>query len=403
MSARGQRVVVISHAAINAPHRAVYERLARDHGWDVHLVVPSSIPIGTSGAVKRCDPVGEESALHLHEVRVSLLKTGRLLWFHGLARLLVELRPHVVFAEYDPGSMPVVVAKAAVKPFGGRVVAYTVENMHHPRFRQAFDDVLQRNLRAFARDLGVGTLDVVGARLTDALICISREGESVFRTARRWSKPISTIPLGTDLALFRPLDVADYRRELGLEGRFVVGYFGRLVPEKGADLLIEALAQLPADVTLLLDMFKNFAPGSFADSLLRRAEELGVRDRIVTIDVKHGDVPRAMNCCDVVVLPSRTTARWKEQFGRVLPEAMACGVPVIGSDSGNIPDMIGDTGLIFSEGDVGSLTAAILRLHNNKAFAHALAMRARERVAAHFSVDVQVDAMHRDLSAAISA
>ena len=48
-----------------------------------------------------------------------------------------------------------------------------------------------------------------------------------------------------------------------------------------------------------------------------------------------------------LVLPSRTTPRWKEQFGRVLIEAMACGVPPVGSDSGEIPHVIDDAGLVF--------------------------------------------------------
>jgi glycosyltransferase involved in cell wall biosynthesis len=61
-------------------------------------------------------------------------------------------------------------------------------------------------------------------------------------------------------------------------------------------------------------------------------------------------------------LPSLTTPRWKEQFGRVLIEAMACGVPVVGSDSGEIPQVVGDAGLIFPEGDAAGLAAALQRL-----------------------------------------
>jgi glycosyltransferase involved in cell wall biosynthesis len=393
-----KRVVVISHAAVNAPHRAVYERLARDYGWDVHVVAPSSIPIGDGARVKTCDAPVTGTAITMHVLPLSLVRTGRFLWFHGLARLLLNLRPSVVFAEYDPGSLPVILAKTAIKRFGGRVVAYTVENMYHPRFRQAVSDAKNLDVKALLRDITVGTIDVVGARATDALVCINREGAEIYRHRRGWRKPVATIPLGTDLSLFRPLDVSAYRDELGVADRFVVGYFGRLVPEKGADLLVEALARLPDDVTLLLDMFKNFAPGSFADGLLRRADVLRVHQRVVTVDVPHADVPRAMNCCDVIVLPSKTTPRWKEQFGRVLPEAMACGVPVIGSDSGNIPDMLGDAGLIFREGDVDALVATIRRVYDDRSLRHDLASRGRERVSDLLSVDVQARAMSEQLT-----
>ena len=61
---------------------------------------------------------------------------------------------------------------------------------------------------------------------------------------------------------------------------------------------------------------------------------------------------------DVSVLPSLTRPNWKEQFGRTLAEAMSCETPVIGSDSGEIPHVIGDAGLIFKEGDAQALAGA---------------------------------------------
>ncbi|MFQ3664330.1 MAG: glycosyltransferase, partial [Chloroflexaceae bacterium] len=83
--------------------------------------------------------------------------------------------------------------------------------------------------------------------------------------------------------------------------------------------------------------------------------------------------------------PSRTTPTWKEQFGRVLIEAMSCGVPVIGSSSGEIPHVIGEGGLTYPEGDVSALSAAIARLVADPAARRELACRGRERVLAHFT------------------
>jgi glycosyltransferase involved in cell wall biosynthesis len=84
---------------------------------------------------------------------------------------------------------------------------------------------------------------------------------------------------------------------------------------------------------------------------------------------------------DVLVLPSRTTPQWKEQFGHVLIEAMACGTPVIGSNSGAIPDVIDAAGLLFPEGDVDALAAHLCRLANNPKELHLMSQRGRERVA----------------------
>ena len=62
------------------------------------------------------------------------------------------------------------------------------------------------------------------------------------------------------------------------------------------------------------------------------------------------------------MLPSLTTASWKEQFGRVLVEAQACGIPVLGSNSGAIPEVIGDAGIVFPENDDVAMLAALDRL-----------------------------------------
>jgi glycosyltransferase involved in cell wall biosynthesis len=88
---------------------------------------------------------------------------------------------------------------------------------------------------------------------------------------------------------------------------------------------------------------------------------------------------------DCLVLPSRTTKKWKEQFGRVLIEAMACEVPVIGSDSGEIPNVIGESGLVFREGDADDLYSKLEVLINNKDVGVKLAEKGRQRVLNNFT------------------
>ena len=78
--------------------------------------------------------------------------------------------------------------------------------------------------------------------------------------------------------------------------------------------------------------------------------------------VPSTEIPRLLNELDVLVLPSLTRRNWKEQFGRILIEAMACEVPVVGSSSGEIPHLIADAGLVFPEGDVEALRDALCKL-----------------------------------------
>lgn len=386
-------LLVVSHGSVNLPHRRPYEVLASRRGWSVHIVAPRAIRIGSGQ--KRCDPPPPGARYCLHELEVRGQSSGRTTWFSGLRDVFARVRPDVVFLEYDPASLVVLEAWAVATRPRAPLVCFTVENIERHRWRDAWGGLLDGNLRSAVRDAGIGLLEVGGGAAVSGLACINREGLRIFREVKGWDKPLDVMPLGTDTELFRPMDSEATRRTLGVSGKFVVGYFGRLIPEKGVHLLVEALAGLPDSVCLLLDMFANFEPGSYAGELMSTADKLGVRNRIVTIDVPHGEVPIYMNACDVVVLPSLSSDRWKEQFGRVVPEAMACGVPVIGSDSGNIPDAIGDAGVVVAEGSARAIVDAVLRLVESPELRSALSERGRRRVRERMSVDAQVDVLER--------
>jgi glycosyltransferase involved in cell wall biosynthesis len=89
---------------------------------------------------------------------------------------------------------------------------------------------------------------------------------------------------------------------------------------------------------------------------------------------------------DIFVLPSRTTKTWKEQFGRVLIEAMACETAVVGSSSGEIPHVIGDAGLIFEQGNVQHLREQITRLISRPSDRRRLGQTGRLRVLNQYSM-----------------
>ncbi|MGE5602493.1 MAG: glycosyltransferase family 4 protein [Nitrososphaerales archaeon] len=161
------------------------------------------------------------------------------------------------------------------------------------------------------------------------------------------------------------------------DGKFVVGYAGRLVPEKGVQTLIEATRRMPGTEVLVA------GEGPLASAI---REEPHVK--------MLGWVPRTemagfWSQLDVMVLPSLTDGKkWVEQFGRVLVEAMAAGVPVVGSDAGRIPDTVGDAGLIFHEGDAAGLREALDTLRTSPERRKALRERGLARVRDRYSHDV---------------
>ena len=116
------------------------------------------------------------------------------------------------------------------------------------------------------------------------------------------------------------------------------------------------------------------------------AARLGVSERvIIKPSVRTYKVPAILSGFDVHVLPSRTFPNWKEQFGRTLAEAMACETPVIGSDSGEIPNVLRDAGLIFPEGNAAELAARVRQLLDDPQLYTTLAARGRQRVLENYT------------------
>lgn len=169
--------------------------------------------------------------------------------------------------------------------------------------------------------------------------------------------PMRRIPLGVDLANFHPDRAAGYatRRRLGWEeaGPPVVGYLGRFSQEKGLTLLMNALDGVATPWRAL------FVGAGVLEPVLREwAKRHGDRVRICA-DVTHDDVPPYVNAMDMLCAPSQTMPNWREQFGRMLVEAFAAGVPVIGSDSGEIPLVVGGVGVVVGEKDTAGWQRAI--------------------------------------------
>ncbi len=135
-----------------------------------------------------------------------------------------------------------------------------------------------------------------------------------------------------------------------------IGYVGRLVPEKGVDDLIVAFSNLnQSEATLWII---GDGPHRRALEELADHQDVGARVRFIGA-LRHDDVAGELRRLDILVLPSRTTSGWVEQFGHVLVEGMGAGVAVVGSDSGAIPDIIGEGGVVFPEGDRDALTRVL--------------------------------------------
>ncbi|MFB9731734.1 glycosyltransferase [Ornithinimicrobium kibberense] len=161
------------------------------------------------------------------------------------------------------------------------------------------------------------------------------------------------IPLGVDVDRFSPAD----RQPPAADAPVQVGYVGRLAPHKGVDVLFDAVAAHPElELTVV-------GAGPQEDELRQRGDEPGLRKRVhFAGTATQEELPGLLQQMDVLAVPSLTTPGWVEQFGRVVVEAMAAGVPVVSSDSGALPDVVGEAGLVVPEGDPAALGEALLRV-----------------------------------------
>ena len=156
---------------------------------------------------------------------------------------------------------------------------------------------------------------------------------------------------------------------------FAIGFAGRLVERKGIYVLLEALGVLPPEVRL-------YVAGDGDNAII---EKIRTDPRITYLGLL-GDLSELLERIDILVVPSLTTASWKEQFGRVIAEAYSCGIPVVGSDSGSIPDVVGDGGLIYDELSPVELAARIRTVFEDESLHRALSANALSRFENHFSV-----------------
>ena len=283
--------------------------------------------------------------------------------FYGtFAFSVARIRPHIIHIEEEPDSLAALHA-VYIRRFlwpQSRLVLHTWQNINRPK-KWHVREVLKRTLNG-----------------CDVILCAHSEGLNVLREIGYGGRAECVMQEGIDTAVFHP---PEKPRE---SDRFVILYAGRFSREKGIDTLLEAVSMLPDSTQLVL-----VGGGDYKSELIKRVASCRLEKNVSFLAPQ--DTEMMVSCyhnADVLVLPSLTTTVWKEQFGRVLVEAMACRLPVVGSDSGAIPEVIGDGGLIFCEGDAGDLARSLRLLMTSEALRTKLGHNGYKRAHSEYSQEV---------------
>lgn len=194
-------------------------------------------------------------------------------------------------------------------------------------------------------------------------------------------KPHRRIGYGVDVDVFRPDKERrrQIRQSLGWDESVpVIAYLGRLTPEKGLDLLTSSL-------DLLRGQWRALFIGS--GPMQQNLEEWGQKHpgQVRIVKATHDEVPAYLNGADILCAPSQTLSNWREQFGRMIIEGFASGLAVVGSDSGEIPRVIGDAGMIVGEKDQSGWVQALNRLLEDESHRGDLSGRGRARAEEQFA------------------
>lgn len=371
------KILVISHSYIVDLNCEKFRTLASlEPGIEVTVVVP-----------KRWRPGGVQNKTietrHWQDGRFRVVpisnfsqnNQGLLCFGADLIALLQEFRPNII--QVEQGSKALAYAQLITL---NRLLGLHAKNLFFTWWNLPYE------LR-----FPVSQLEAYNLRHTHGIVSGNQDGADILRQ-RGYTGLIQVMPqLGVDETLFRPAAQPELAAQLGIQpSEFVVGFVGRFVPEKGLLTLCKALTGMKEQAWKLLLLGR----GPLKPALIEAATVAGFADRLIWVEsVPHDDVPKYINLMDTLVLPSETTEQfktltsvgWKEQFGHVLIEAMACQVPVVGSDSGEIPHVIGQAGLTFAEGNANALRNCLLQLIQQPDLKIEMGKRGYDRVLTHYT------------------
>jgi glycosyltransferase involved in cell wall biosynthesis len=379
-------IVAVSHACVLSINRSIYHKLL-EKGWKIELVIPKYV-IKEGKKIYAHTQSKNDPPLH----QLELVGTNpRMYSYAGLIPLLENKRPKILFLDIDPLSRLAFRLGKWCEKNQCMLVCLSCENLSF-RFRESIQRMGISKIPAILAKL---LFNYFSVKRVNHLFTINEDGTNLF--LKEGYKKVTKIPLGINSEVFYHNEKVrkEVREQLGVGDTPLLAYFGRMVPEKGIHILLDALKELEnQEWYLLLDKFEGKNSGYYV-KIESEIENSFLKERVKYFSADHFEIANYMNASDVAILPSVSTSKWVEQYGRVIPESMACGNLVIGSNVGAIPELLGNAGLVFNEKDFIELARLIkIYLDGPKSFQY-LKDSAIKRAQKYLSLNRQSEIMNK--------
>ncbi len=377
------KVLIVSHPCATATNQALFAEIRRITGWDVRLVIPEHWKDEFGNALGQEDFPGLEGRVSKFPVLFNgniILHCYRKNWHSFLRRE----RPDVLYMHHEPyaastGQVCLANSRQETPAAFGFYSAQNIFKKYPPPF--SWIERFVHRSSQFCFPVSTTVAEVLAAKQTRA------------------RSEVCPLPVDPSVCFPRTSKEAILPRETD---EIVIGYVGRLVESKGLATLAAALATL-GDLRWKLHVLGT---GEFQPDFKKLLMQAHIADRVIFHGfIPHLQTPDYLAAFDLLVVPSETRPNWKEQFGRVIVEAMACGTPVVGSDSGEIPVLLRASkgGLVFRERDSRALADAIRTLSGQPALRQEMAEHGANWVAANATLEVVARRMAQTLEAAAIA